>query len=290
LDFAGAIPLLKVGFPIMLIGLADVILRSVDKLMILGMMTPTDLGYYGLAIAISSSIYFIPSVVGQVIYPRFLERYGETGNPKKLKGYLTKSMLALAYIVPMVTCFIFLTVYLLIAYILPKYEPGLLAAKIVVLSTFFLSVATIATLFLITMGKQMKVIPLQIIAILASASIDYFVIKAGFGITGVAFATAFAFFLFCSFVIAYAFRHVSHSIRELGVIFFEAYLPFAYTAVAVFALDWLMPESFGIKGVALTAAKVVAFYLLAAPLFFMMNKKTGLVDTILEILRAKFRS
>jgi O-antigen/teichoic acid export membrane protein len=69
-DGAGARRLIRIGFPIMLVGLAHALFATVDRWVIQGALGPVALGHYALAIMALGAVGLLPQVVAQQVYPR----------------------------------------------------------------------------------------------------------------------------------------------------------------------------------------------------------------------------
>jgi O-antigen/teichoic acid export membrane protein len=69
-DVGASLRLLRIGFPIMLVGISYTLFATVDRWVIQGAMGAEALGHYALAIMALGAVGLLPSVVVQQVYPR----------------------------------------------------------------------------------------------------------------------------------------------------------------------------------------------------------------------------
>ncbi|MDH4070502.1 MAG: oligosaccharide flippase family protein [Ignavibacteria bacterium] len=188
--------LLRTGFPIMLGALTYSVFITIDRLTIVAIEGNEALGFYALGSLAVTAIGYLPSAVNQVMYPKFTARYGETGKAGTLAGYLRVSSIGMAHGMGLVLGIAILALPL-IAILLPKFEPGIPVARILIAGAYFLSLLGSASLFLLTINRQVLFLFSLLLATLLLVSLDMTVLLFGGGIEGVAIATASAYAL-CS--------------------------------------------------------------------------------------------
>ena len=121
--------LLKVGIPIYLVGHVNILWSNILNNIILVKGGAIFLGYYALSNIISSALGVIPNSFGQIIYPKMSIMFGE-GKPLKeiLKIVWTPMKMQFFMLLGIaIICSIILP--LAVGILLPKYEPGVVAAQ-----------------------------------------------------------------------------------------------------------------------------------------------------------------
>jgi len=221
--------LLLIGAPISFAYLIDVILNSIDRLMIAIFLTSKELGFYGIGLTLSSEFLLqLPNSISYVIYPRLLEKFGKYKNYNALLDLFQTSSAVVACVMSIVVGVLFIAVDYLIPYLLPRYVDAIPVAKILIFSSYFISINQIAVRVMITTGKTNKLVQFQVIVILLNVLLNYFMIKNGFGINGVAVATAVSYFVYSICVTHYTlgkfFNRFLSSIKEQVLL----YLPLIY--------------------------------------------------------------
>ncbi len=287
-----AAKLIAIGFPIMLVGLVSGLFQSIDRVLILAFLNPTHLGYYAIGLTAASVLGIIPGVIGEILYPRFAERYGETNSPSQLKEYVLTPTYLLAHLLP-----VFLgTLYLLIPYAilmaLPKYAPAIRPARILILGSFFLAIAGFASDFLNTINRQAINLMAQILSLAIAISFTYAFLRLGWGIQGVALATVLTSFLYSIALLGYVLlRHFATPIDSLKSLW-NFYLPLGYCLALLLLID-LIPDGVmeqGIRSPAVVSLKVVIFALLVLPLIARANRRASFLPELYELVAGLRRS
>ena len=120
---------------------------------------------------------------------------------------------------------------------LPKYIPSIPIIKILVPSAFFLSLTAIPCFYLVTIGKQRLIIAYLLCAMLTSLIVDYYLVKAGYEIIGVAFGAAAGYFVYgcicCITAIYFATKRFMRTFKMLIVLF----IPFMALVVSSVLFD-----------------------------------------------------
>jgi len=190
------IRLIKVGFPIMVVGLLHVLLTTADRWIIMRFLGIEQLGYYSLAIMAMGFLGLVPMVISQQVYPRMAETFGRTASYSALKKWiLSQVIIALGITVPLVfvVYFIFPPV---VGRFLPSYVPGITAMEIMLIGLIFLPLAGGFGNFLNTVDKQVYYMAVQGLAVLVNLGLNISFVKMGLGINGVALGTAITYVIF----------------------------------------------------------------------------------------------
>ena len=121
------IQLVKVGFPIYMVGQLYSFFASLDRLVLVG-HTQT-LGYYTLAIQVGAAVRMLPGSFNTVVYPRMAHRYGETGRAADLWRMGLRSAAAATLLGAGIGVLSWIGVPPLVRWFLPRYAPGIPAAQ-----------------------------------------------------------------------------------------------------------------------------------------------------------------
>ncbi len=270
--------LLKIGIPLLLLSFSYEILRSIDKVMIGRFINLTELGFYSIATMTQTYLLAFPTIISTVLYPRLQEKYGESGSAEGIKNYLILPLQILSALTPIFIALAYVVVPYVVWWVLPDYIPGTAALKIFLFGTFFASLGFHTSTFLVTLNKQMKVIPLVVAAILISILLNWYVISLGWGIEGVALATVLTFVVFSIAIVSYAMLQVGHL---LGVFLFwvKALIPFVFMlGVVWFVEKWVVLDDRLIQCLVQSVVVCVA----SLPLVFYINHKTQFVSRLIS--------
>jgi len=91
---------IKFGFPLVMAGVATGICVNADRVMIAKFMSLKALGVYSIAVMTFTYLRNFANPVCVVLLPNLHERFGETGDPKQLSGYMTKASAFFCNIMP----------------------------------------------------------------------------------------------------------------------------------------------------------------------------------------------
>lgn len=283
-DLKALKPLVSFGLPLMVLGLAITFFRSLDRIMIAKFLGFKMLGWYSIALMVTSYISNFPIAIGIVLLPHFQEKYGEKDSSQDLGNYLTKSAFAVALAMPLLLAFIQLAAPYGVTLFLPKFTPGLMAMKILILNMFFISLVPLYYDALITIKKHMLLFPIILVSIGLTAILDWLAIHQGYGIEGVAVTTGIGFFVyFLALQVAAAqfFHYKKFFNKTLGSIL----ILFVYlTAFWGITEKWIGDDLFAFKAIVL---KSISFILFSIPLLILLNRDFRFIEILKQKLSRK---
>lgn len=195
------ISLIKIGFPIMAVGLLYSLLTSVDGWVVLTFLGVESLGHYSLAILCRGVLSLFPAVIAQQMYPRMAFRYGKTDDRHSLLPLIVRQSLIGAVVTLPILAFIYLTLPLLVDYFLPAYVPGLIPARILLVGLAFIPLGGGMGNFLNTVGKQVYYLAVQALAIGVNFGLDVLFVRMGYGLSGVALGAGVTYFIYAIILI-----------------------------------------------------------------------------------------
>lgn len=275
-------PLLSYGLPLMSLGILAAFIRTIDKLMIVKMLGFEAVGVYSIALMACSYLSNFSISLAIVLVPHFQERFGQRGDPKDLEPYLFKASKAYALTLPFMISLAWFAAPVGVHWALPKFIEGIPAMKALSLSLFFIAVLQPFHDFLITIKKHVLLFPILGITCATAFGADYAVIRAGWGIQGVALATTASFAL--NFLLVYAaaglfLTGLRSWLRQLGhlsaILFY--FLTALMAADRLSAQSGLAPLPAALSGLAIYAAACL-------PLLFLLNREFGLLALIRQKL------
>jgi O-antigen/teichoic acid export membrane protein len=207
-----AFRLMKIGFPIMLVGLLYTLLTTADRWVIIAFFEAKWLGYYSLAIMTLGVTSLIPMVLAQQMYPRMAEAWGRTAQTRPvLLWALRQSATATVITLPVILVIYFTAPALVMRY-LPTYQLGIPALSIILIAPLFLAISNGFANMLNTLDRQMFTVAVQVGAIMLNIGLNILFVRLGFGITGVAWATAATYAVYGLALVGLGFS----TIRSMG--------------------------------------------------------------------------
>jgi len=182
--------LLRVGFPMYFFIGSSFIVRNLDRLIILRFLGTRELGAYSLAVTALTLVMYLPDAATFVFYPRLIRRFRESGDrPEAVRDSVLTVLRVLTVVTPAFGGLAYLFARDLIGVLLPNYFDGVPAVQWMCFTAAALCVTNLASIVLMTLGRQLWLIPLALVSIVAFAMADLWALQRGLGITGVAMAT-----------------------------------------------------------------------------------------------------
>jgi len=266
------------------------LLQSIDQLTVIKLLGATALGYYSIGIKAAAPLGLLARVSEHIMYPRFGQRYGETGSVTSLRRYIEAPSLVMALILPAVLGLICTALPGLIRLALPAYEPGIRAAQVLVMGLVFYGLMSMPVVFLTTIDRQIVYTIAFFGAMPVMAALCLGSVRLGWGLTGVAAAAAVAYFGVATVITVIALRYQRLSWREHMTHFAGLYGPYAYVVATVWIIEWLLAAVGPPHTIALvTAARLVVVGLAVAPLLALANRRTGALSELTHALRVRLR-
>lgn len=287
IDIRETLKLLKVGFPILLIGLSGTLYFTIDSLLILKFLGKAQLGYYSIALVIASLMLVLPEIISEVLYPRYAERFGGSGSTSSLKLYVMVPNLLMAYGLPLILGVVILLLPIAIELLLPKYSPAIIPAKIILFGAAFQALCMGPGNFLNTINRQNTNLIINGAGLILLFFLIYTFIGLGWGIVGVALGATLGHFVFSTFRIVFVIRsYFENSLNTIGYLL-RLYTPIGFVLLLLLLLEQIIITDGGLmlNNLFMLAFKLTLFmggYIIFS---ILMSKKTHLRSEI-KILQA----
>jgi hypothetical protein len=171
--------------------------------------------------------------------------------------------------------------------VLPDFVPGIAAAQVLAMGTFALSLNHMPGQFMITINRQIPAVLLNVMATGVLVIAVYASLRLGWGITGVAAATALAYLVSSGSLLMLAVTLASSWPVALRLVL-QCSAAMGWTWLALWLVDHLAyggPVA-AWRDFGLSAVKLFAFLVLALPLFWYLERATGMVGLFLRSVRA----
>lgn len=283
--------IMRVGMPILISGFVLSLLATIDRLMVVTFLGERQLGYFGLALLLTSVVSLIPAMASQVLYPRITHQFGSSGkNVEALRAIVLTPPVILSALLPLLIGPLYLSLPRGISVFLPAYTPGITAARIVVVGIFFFGILGLTDYFLVTIGKLKQYAFFGCIALLLNIVLDYMFLQLGYGIEGIALGgTLITYFFYSCIVIGYALSHYAKRPGDWVRFFLRLWLPFIYMIGLLWfvemAIEHMMPSISTMELLFATIAKVLLYLLGCMPLMYVAFQELKLDLPKLSLMR-----
>jgi O-antigen/teichoic acid export membrane protein len=282
---------IRVGLPILMSGFVLSLLATIDRLMVITFLEEEQLGYFGLAILLTSAVTLIPAMASQVLYPRITHQFGSSGNNvESLRTFVLIPPAILSALLPILIGALYLSLPLVISVLLPAYMPGVAAARIIAVGIFFYGILGLTDYFLVTIGKLKQYALFGCVALFLNIVLDYLFLQLGYGIEGVALGgTLITYFFYSSIVIGYSLSHYTKRFGDWVRYFTRLWLPFVYMIVLLWfveiSVNHMLPSASNTELLFSTIAKVIVYMLFCLPLIYEVFSKLKLDFSKLSLIR-----
>jgi PST family polysaccharide transporter len=229
------------GLPLIILGLLDMVFMSVDRWVIAAKLGETQLGYYALAFMAANLLYLVPVAVANVLYPQMLERFATAGDYQGVSGLLLVPLRALAVLMLVLVGGATIALPLFIQLFLPKYLPSIPIIEILIPAAYLISFSTVGGNYLVAVNRQRVLMPIQIVATLFSLLLDFILLRAGYGVLGVAWGTAAGYLLYgSSYLLASAYLAMGNKSEALRFLA-SLLMPFLSMVIAMALANRFVP-------------------------------------------------
>ena len=281
---------LRAGLPIALCLLTMIIMNSIDRFMIIKFLTAEELGFYAVALGFTMLLFKFAEAVSYVAQPRILEHYGKHDrNGVSLIDIYEKCTLVLATTMAIFTGIFVIIVEPTIEHLLPKYQSAIGVSQILIVGVFFFSANQIALRVIMAIGNFGALIVVQAVTAFINVLLNYCAIVHGFGLRGVACATAISYFMYSAVSIQFVYRQLSVPPITGIVRNVKTFMPVCVAgAISYLLSEWdllilFMNEAL-IYEVISYAAKIGILVLCFLPYVLALERKTGVFLLLKETL------
>jgi len=184
--------LIAIGGPILLAGAVSSLFRSLDKLMILGYMSDCEfqLGCYSLGLLVTGQLYGLGNMLAMVTGPRYGQMYGRLDDRREVARLAARcsELQTAALILP--AALALLVGPPVLGWLLPDYQSGLAPLVWLIPGVLMLVLALPCSQYMVAVGRQRQALLAVLIATAIGAVGNHVALSGGWGLEGVAAATA----------------------------------------------------------------------------------------------------
>ena len=187
--------LVRIGFPIMLVGVLYALFSTVDRWVVTVYLGAEALGHYSLAIMALGAVSLMPMTLAQQFYPRMARAWGERRDWGRMRRLaIRQGWLAFGSTLPVVVGGWFAGPPL-IRSLLPAYTPGIAPMLVALLSPLFLCFGQGYANVLNVTDHQYDYVALIVLSIAVNAVGSVLLVQV-YGLLGVAIGTLIGFAVF----------------------------------------------------------------------------------------------
>lgn len=273
---------IRVGFPLMLIGIMFEVVRSTDQIFIITFLRPEDMGYYGVALSIQRMIYLIPGVLASTSMPYLFEEFGRTDSAIRVSHMFETAVRIVSLICAFTVVGMYVFIHLPIKYYLPQYLPALTPLYILLIGIFGMGLLGVADNFIIINGKGKTILKWQGAALVLSIASNFAAIKLGYGIVGVATATVVTYIFYSTGILYSAYSQYIKKRTTIFINIANLYVPFLYLCLFLVVITQVLVntgDSF-LNDLLVSCARAGILLVIYIPLLIFYDRKLKVLATI----------
>ncbi len=267
LDVACVKGLVKTGLPYSLNEASVHVVRYLTVGLVALLLGPTEAGYFALSLLIIDfSANVTETGLMRVVSPHMQREFGRAGSLKEVAGYYEAPVRLFCYALPPVLALGGLCIPAAVEFLLPRYAPGIPAAQVTLWGIFFLAVHATVGPFIGAANRLQKMLKLYAVLVPVGATVQYGVIKAGFGLTGAAWANVLTLAMVTASELFVAQRECGRSVKQAVLSIVMLHFPLA-ASIVLAALARSLSLGAGVTELVRIPWEGLLFLMLYLPLF-----------------------
>jgi O-antigen/teichoic acid export membrane protein len=200
-----SLDLVQVGIPLFVYTASSIVMRNLDRIVVLRFLGTQALGYYGLSVNVLTLLMAIPDSLAYVSYPQLVRRYSEAGqDATAIRERVHRLMRGVAVGLPLMAGLCAVWAPELVHVILPKYDPSVQAMRVLAFGATGIALASFGSIVLMTVGRRIILVPAAVFLTALSGGLQLLAVRWNGGLAGVAAASATAYLVSGSVLLALA--------------------------------------------------------------------------------------
>lgn len=229
-----SLDLVQVGLPLYLFSASSLVMRNLDRIVVLRFLGTQALGYYGLSVNVLTLLMAIPDALVYVSYPQLVKRFSEAGQDATvLQPRVDRLARGIAVGLPLVAGLCAIGAPALVHAVLPKYDPCVGAMQVLAFGATGIALSSLASVVLMTVGRRVILIPAAIFLTALSGGLQLLSLRWNGGLAGVAGASSLAYLISGGVLLALSGAGMGLDGRRLTALVTRCLAPTAIAALLV---------------------------------------------------------
>lgn len=258
-----SLDLLQIGIPLYVFTASSIVMRNLDRIVVLRFLGTQALGYYGLSVNVLTLLMAIPDSLAYVSYPQLVKRYGEAGqDPEAIRHRVDRLVRGVAVGLPLAAGLCAVWAPAMVHLILPKYDPCVDAMRVLAFGATGIALSSFSSIVLMTVGRRIILVPAAVFLTALSGGLQLLALRWNGGLTGVAAASASAYLVSGGVLLALAAAGLGHPFGRILALVARCLAPTALAVLLVIGVNAMM-----LQEVATVSAREFTWLLLASVSF-----------------------
>lgn len=269
-----SLDLLQVGLPLYVFTASSLVMRNLDRIVVLRFLGTQALGYYGLSVNVLTLLMAIPDSISYVSYPMLVRRFSEAGDdPVAIRERVERLVRGVSVALPLAAGLCALAARDAVHALLPRYDACVEPLQVLAFGAAGLSQSTFASLVLMTVGRRIILVPAALFLTALSGGFQLLSLRWNGGLTGIAAASSIAYLLSGGVLLSLASAGLGQTFVRMLVFILRCMVPTALAALLAWAAGrYLLLEGVGaftlerfLRLLAAWGAFAASYLLLVAP-------------------------
>ena len=281
--------LLRIGLPVAVISFADVLLRTVDGVVLERFYGAERFGLYTLAMQMATYLFNLPRAAGFVIWPKVLQSYGGDDAAQKRRRVLLPTV-GMAAAMPVIGGMAWVMLPSLVEVVVPDFLPAVPAAQILSLGATLLALPMATNAALVANDREHVVIATKAVGALLAGGGTWYLVMSGGSLEAVAAiaCTGYGVAALMSLWMKLG-EFEPHRARRIGEIGL-ALAPTVWVIGCLWLVQWLIPlAGLSLGSFAGAIPALIAFLVLSFPCLLYAHRRTGVGHDVRRIIRNRLR-
>ena len=236
-----SLDLLQVGIPLYVFSASSIVMRNLDRIVVLRFLGTQALGYYGLSVNVLTLLMAIPDSLAYVSYPQLVKRYSESGqDPASIRDRVDRLVRGVAVGLPLVAGLCAVWAPEVVHALLPKYDPCVDAMRVLAFGATGIALSSFASIVLMTVGRRIILVPAAVFLTALSGGLQLLSLRWNGGLTGVAAASASAYLVSGGVLLALASAGLGQPFSRILVQVARCLAPTAISVLLVWGVTALL--------------------------------------------------
>lgn len=264
----------KFGWPIVILDVVTLLLRSIDKLLIALYIGTHALGLYAIATMILGPLMNIPAASREVVEQALMFKGDTLSQKKLLNDFFFKPLRYTAYLMPVLIGVACLVLPGFIQIALADYRDAILATQILLTGSYFLALSYPCRGVIVANNWQIKAALHAVVAALINLALSFYLLQRGLGIEAVAASSSFSFFVLHMILFAFVLKRSKLRFRDSIWQLPDLLLPFFVMLGLFLLVSYISAEMMSLDGLSASIVEVLLFMIFYAP-FALIARKQG---------------
>jgi O-antigen/teichoic acid export membrane protein len=278
--------LLVAGFPMFAYAGLTLLMRSLDRVVILRFLGTEALGYYGLGVMVMGMLLYLPDSLGYVLYPRLLRDYtAAEGDPEAIRAPVERSMRAISLALPALCALAFIAADDVVIWLLPRFLSGVPTVRVLCFAAAAMGLGSLSAIVLMTVRRPRVMVGVSVVAVALGLGLMITAIHLRLGITGVAWATLVSYGLHSASLLWFALGNLHERPGRRVAFVLRLFTPLTIAIPLAWACNrfMILTPDHGMVSAARLVMAVAVFGAVYALLMLPLSRGLGIRELVSEL-------